>query len=195
MSADLASHGSYLVPIHENLVDLAWGDARPPAPEHKVIVQPIEFSGKAHSEKLKYLQDHIKEKDAYGIVVSALDEIAWVFNVRGSDIECNPVFISYAVITQNEAILYVNPEKITQQVQDHLGGHVILKLYSDFFDELRKLAPTLRESKKKLITDPKTSLAVEVAVGEVRIYTYMIGHYNFYNHYHPHFYYSGQYCR
>jgi Xaa-Pro aminopeptidase len=155
------------VPIHDNLVDLAWGAGRPAAPDHKVVTHPIEFSGKAHHEKLKDLQDHIKEKGAYGIVVSALDEIAWVFNLRGSDIECNPVFVSYAIITQDEAVLYVNPDKVTQQVQDHLGGHVLLKPYADFFNELRKLAPTLRDSKKKLITDSKTSLAVEVAVGEV----------------------------
>ncbi|KAI8089674.1 peptidase M24, structural domain-containing protein [Halteromyces radiatus] len=169
LSNDLGAHGSQLVPIHDNLVDLAWGDARPPPPHHKVNVHPIEFSGKAHHEKLKDLQDHIKEKGAYGIVVSALDEIAWVFNLRGSDIECNPVFFSYAIITENEAILYVNPEKVTQQVQDHLGHHVTLKPYSDFFNELRQLAPVLRESKKKLITNSKTSLAVEVAVGEDNI--------------------------
>ncbi|CAO3597385.1 unnamed protein product [Absidia cylindrospora] len=168
LSADLASHGSTLVPIHENLVDLAWGDARPPAPKHKVTVQSIEFSGKAHDEKLKDIQNHIREKGAIGIVVSALDEIAWLFNLRGSDIECNPVFISYSVITENDAFLYVNLDKITPQVQDHLGD-VTLRPYSDFFDELRRLAPTLYESKKKLITDSKTSLAVNVAVGEDNI--------------------------
>ncbi|ORZ08655.1 peptidase M24, structural domain-containing protein [Absidia repens] len=169
LSKDLASHNSSLVPIHENLVDLAWADARPAAPQFKVMTHPIEYSGKPHHEKLQDLQAHIKEKGAYGIVVSALDEVAWLFNLRGSDIECNPVFISYAIVTQQEAILYVNPDKVTQLVQDHLGGHVILKSYSDFFPDLNKLAPTLRESQKKLITDSKTSLAVQVAVGEDNI--------------------------
>lgn len=170
LSAQLATVGSTLVPIHENLVDIAWGGARPPAPHHKVFVQPIEFSGKSHQVKITEVQQHIKEKnDAYGVVVSALDEIAWLFNLRGSDIECNPVFVSYAIVTQDDATLFVRPDKVTDEVKQHLGDHVILKPYSDFFDELKKLGSVLDGSKQKLIVDSKTSLAVEVTVGEVSI--------------------------
>ncbi|KAI8341479.1 peptidase M24, structural domain-containing protein [Chlamydoabsidia padenii] len=169
LSAELVTNGSTLEPIFDNLVDLAWGADRPAAPDHKIVTHPIEFSGKAHHEKLKELQDHIKEKGAAGIVVSALDEIAWVFNLRGSDIDCNPVFVSYAIITDTDATLYVNPNKVTQQVQDHLGDHVCVKPYSDFFGDLVEMAPVLRSSQKKLIIDSKTSLAVEAALGEDNI--------------------------
>ena len=59
--------------------------------------------------------------DAVGLVVSALDEVAWLFNLRGGDIEYNPVFISYALITLDSATLYTDPRKITEQVTAHLG--------------------------------------------------------------------------
>ncbi|KAI9308768.1 peptidase M24, structural domain-containing protein [Cunninghamella echinulata] len=169
LSAQLETVGSTLVPIHENLVDIAWGGARPPAPHHKVIVHPIEFSGKTHQDKITELQGHIKEKNAHGVVVSALDEIAWLFNLRGSDIECNPVFISYAIVTQDEATLFVRLDKITDEVKEHLGSHVTIKPYSAFFDELKKLSPLLEQSKQKLLVDAKTSLAVEVTVGEAHL--------------------------
>ncbi|KAI8071511.1 Creatinase/aminopeptidase [Gongronella butleri] len=170
LTTQLAANKSTLVPIHENLVDLAWADARPAAPKDAVIVQPVEFSGQAHQDKLKAVQEHLKAHEhGYGIVVSALDEIAWLFNLRGSDIECNPVFMSYALVTENDAILYVNPEKVTQEVREHLGEHVILKPYGDFLAEVAALKSTLEQSNQKLISNSKTSLAVEVAAGEANI--------------------------
>lgn len=114
------------------------------------------------------MRKHIAERDAHGIIVSALDEIAWLFNLRGSDVECNPVFYSYAIVTKNDAVLYVESSKVTDEVKQHLGSQVTLKPYSAVFDDLRQLKETLTQSGKKLLTNPKTSLAVEVAVGEVR---------------------------
>lgn len=89
--------------------------------------------------------------------------------MRGSDVECNPVFYSYAIVTKDDAILYVEPSKVTDEVKQHLGDQVTLKPYSAAFDDLRQLKETLTRSGKKLLTNPKTSLAVEVAVGEVRV--------------------------
>jgi Xaa-Pro aminopeptidase len=112
---------------------------------------------------LEELRAHISSQNAYGTVVSALDEIAWLFNLRGSDIECNPVFFSYAIISETEAILYLDLDKVTDQVKEHLGSTVTLKPYSVFFTDLKEL----NLDGKKLLVNNKTSLAVEVAVGEV----------------------------
>ncbi|ORX52863.1 Creatinase/aminopeptidase [Hesseltinella vesiculosa] len=170
LTKQLAANQSTLVPIYENLVDLAWGSGRPAAPLDPVIVHPLTFSGKDHQAKLVQVQEHIKAKDhAYGIIVSALDEVAWLFNLRGNDIECNPVFFSYALVTQDEALLFVQAEKITQEVQDHLGAHVVLKPYGALFDELTNLKPVLEQTNKKLIVNSHTSLAIEVAVGEANV--------------------------
>lgn len=119
--------------------------------------------GKTIQEKLKDLREYIGSKNAYGTIVSALDEIAWLFNLRGSDIECNPVFFSYAVVSEKDAILYVDLDKVTEEVKEHLGSLVTVRPYSEFFHELKELDL----NGKRLIVNNKTSLAVEVAVGEV----------------------------
>lgn len=123
--------------------------------------------GKSHADKLEDLRKYIVEKGAYGVVVSALDEVAWLFNLRGSDVECNPVFYSYAIISKADAVLYVDPAKVPDAVKEHLGSHVTLKPYDAIFDDLRKLSETLAASGEKLIANSKTSLAVEVAAGKV----------------------------
>lgn len=109
------------------------------------------------------LRAYIESKNTFGVVVSALDEVAWLFNLRGSDIECNPVFFSYAIVSEKNAILYLDLDKLTEQVKEHLGSDVIVKAYSQFFQDLKELYL----NGKKLIVNNKTSLAVEVAVGEV----------------------------
>ncbi|KAJ8662254.1 hypothetical protein O0I10_001947 [Lichtheimia ornata] len=166
LSSSLSTVGSSLVVIHDNLVDKAWGAERPSAPKDHVIVQPITFAGKSHADKLEDLRKYIVEKGAYGVVVSALDEVAWLFNLRGSDVECNPVFYSYAIISKADAVLYVDPAKVPDAVKEHLGSHVTLKPYDAIFDDLRKLSETLAASGEKLIANSKTSLAVEVAAGK-----------------------------
>ncbi|KAI9012690.1 peptidase M24, structural domain-containing protein [Phycomyces nitens] len=164
LSEELKASGSVLVPIQKNLVDLIWND-RPDAPKDSVFVHPIQFAGKLHQEKLSDLHAHIKSKDAFGLIVSALDEIAWLFNLRGSDIECNPVFFSYAIITQTGATLYVDDAKLSDSVHEHLAD-VVIRPYSTVFEDLAKIGLQLVESKEALLINAKTSLAVEVAVGQ-----------------------------
>ncbi|KAI9314514.1 peptidase M24, structural domain-containing protein [Dichotomocladium elegans] len=168
LSVSLATVGSSLVPVHENPVDKVWTD-QPLAPQDPVLVHPVKFAGKSHADKLEDVQKYIAEKNAYGVFVSALDEIAWLFNLRGSDVECNPVFNSYALVTQTEAFLYVEPAKVDDAVKEHLGNHVTLKPYHAAFDDLRELNEALNASSQKLIINSKTSLAVVVAVGEANI--------------------------
>ncbi|CAO0802804.1 unnamed protein product [Mucor circinelloides] len=155
---------SVLVPVERNLVDIAWGNQRPSAPHDKVFVHPVEFAGESHHDKLSKLVQHLKEKDQFGVIVSALDEIAWLFNLRGSDVDCNPVFYAYAVITQTQATLYINPEKLTAPVREHLKG-IELKPYDAIFDDLRQFKSTLTTCHQKFLIDGNTSLAIEEAVG------------------------------
>ncbi|CEP17177.1 hypothetical protein [Parasitella parasitica] len=164
----LSTVDSVLVPVERNLVDIAWGDERPSTPHDKVFVHSVEFAaqilGETHQDKLSKVVQHLKEKDRFGIIVSALDEVAWLFNLRGSDVDCNPVFYAYAVVTQSQPTLYINPEKLTPAVRDHLEG-VELKPYDAIFDDLRQLKNTLASSNQKFLIDGNTSLAIEEAVG------------------------------
>ncbi|KAF7720703.1 hypothetical protein EC973_006318 [Apophysomyces ossiformis] len=165
LQKELEAVSSSLVPIEANLVDLAWGSGRVSAPQDLIIVHPVKFAGKTHHDKLSDLRDYISNKGAHGIVVSALDEIAWLFNLRGSDVECNPVFYSYALVTQNKVTLYVNEAKVTEEVRAHLGSEIKLKPYEAIFDDLRQYTADLTDLSKKLLINPKTSVAIVMAVG------------------------------
>lgn len=95
-----------------------------------------------------------------------MDEIAWLFNLRGSDIECNPVFFAYAIVSEKETILYLDLDKLTDDVNAHLAASdVTTRPYSQFFQDLKHL----HLDSKKLLVNNKTSLAVEVAVGETNV--------------------------
>src|SRR5271163_2675150 len=76
--------------------------------------------GKPYQEKIADLRKELTEKKTSGMVVSMLDEVAWLFNLRGSDIDYNPVFFAYALVTHDSATLYIDEKKLTKQVKDHL---------------------------------------------------------------------------
>lgn len=81
---------SKLVLLDKNLVDIVWGDARPPRPQSKVFPLDTKYSGEPFQEKIQRLREEIKAKDAKAIVVNMLDEVAWLFNLRGGDVDYNP---------------------------------------------------------------------------------------------------------
>ncbi|XP_046542342.1 xaa-Pro aminopeptidase 1-like [Haliotis rubra] len=98
LSKELKSNGHNLVQVSQNLVDMVWED-RPPPPNNPLLVLGQEYTGQTWQEKVKRVREKLHSKQATAIVVTALDEIAWLFNLRGSDIQYNPVFFSYSVIT------------------------------------------------------------------------------------------------
>ena len=75
--------------VDENLVDLVWGAERPARPSEKVIVQPDKYAGKSFSDKIDDLRKELDKKKSLGFVVSMLDEVAWLFNLRGSEYVCD----------------------------------------------------------------------------------------------------------
>jgi Xaa-Pro aminopeptidase len=81
----------------------------------------------------------MEKKKAKALVLSALDEIAWTFNLRGSDIDFNPVFFSYAVITHDHAILFINEKQLSDAARTHLGEAVVVRPYNAFFEYLESL--------------------------------------------------------
>jgi len=77
--------------VDENLIDMIWGDKRPARPSEKVIVQPHEYAGKNFAEKIEELRKELEKKKSLGFVVSMLDEIAWLYNLRGSEYVDKPL--------------------------------------------------------------------------------------------------------
>lgn len=101
-----------------------WTD-RPVIPQNPVEIHPIEFAGVYTSEKLTRIRKSLARQHADGILVSALDDIAWILNLRGSDVHCNPVFVSYLLIGPESATLYINKVKLQGGVEAYLRQHGI----------------------------------------------------------------------
>lgn len=116
-----------------------WAD-RPPMPDAPAFVYDIKYAGKSGREKVATIRQELKKKGAEGLILSALDEIAWTLNLRGSDVHCNPVVVSYLLITQNNIVFFIAPEKMTQEVHTYLEEQgVSLQPYREVEGYLRKL--------------------------------------------------------
>ena len=119
LEADLRQQGGITLRTNFDPLERIWRD-RPAIPADKVVVQPLEFAGEPAHEKLARIRKALREDHADGILISALDDIAWTLNLRGTDVHCNPVFVSYLLLSSTDATLYVNPDKLTSQVVDYL---------------------------------------------------------------------------
>lgn len=113
--------------------------SRPPVPQNQVEIQPLQYAGEAAQDKVNRILSVLREQGAEGMLVSALDDIAWTLNLRGSDVHCNPVFVSYLVIEQSGATLFVDEAKVTAGVADYLRQiHVAVRPYGDVAGFLRE---------------------------------------------------------
>ncbi|KAF5738167.1 Xaa-Pro aminopeptidase P isoform X1 [Tripterygium wilfordii] len=108
-----------LVQTSTNLVDAVWKN-RPPAEIAPVTVHPLEFAGLSVAEKLKNLREKLLSEKARGIIITALDEVAWLYNIRGNDVAYCPVVHAFAIVTTNSAFLYVDKRKMSIEVKSHL---------------------------------------------------------------------------
>lgn len=132
-----------------NLLDTVWHD-RPSISFSSVFDQPVEFSGESRNSKLTRIRKLLKDNNSDMIVLTALDEIAWAFNLRGSDVEYNPVFFSYAIIEDCRAMLFAEISKIPISFREKLMNDGIeMFSYSQFYDILRIII------RKKVLIDPK----------------------------------------
>lgn len=163
--------GAGLEAVTENLVDLVWGKAKPPRPSEPIVSLPEKYSGKDIESKLVDLRKELEKKKSSGFVVSMLDEIAWLFNLRGNDITYNPVFFSYAIVTPDSATLYVDIAKLSQDLQETLAANnVTIKPYEDLFEDTKVLVTAARANgdstnPTKYFISTKASWALKLALG------------------------------
>ncbi|WWC67076.1 uncharacterized protein I206_100983 [Kwoniella pini CBS 10737] len=128
LSANLTN--STLVPITENLVDIIWRgeDSQPSRPSNEIFHLADQFTGENVGSKISRLRDKLKKIGSPGMVISSLDEIAWLFNLRGSDIPYNPVFFAYAILTRDDCTLFASPNSLTDKVRQYLHNNGIALL-------------------------------------------------------------------
>ena len=101
-----------------------WRD-RPPIPQNPIEVQPLEYAGEDVGSKLARIRRALREKHADGMLISALDDIAWTLNLRGTDVHCTPVFVGYLLISTTKATLFTDPAKVTPEVGAYLQANGI----------------------------------------------------------------------
>lgn len=119
--ADLRRDGGITVRTNFDPLGEIWS-GRPAIPADKVVVQPIEYAGEDTRSKVVRLRAALRELHADGMLVSALDDVAWLLNMRGSDVHCTPVFVAYVLVSSTEVTLYVNREKISLQTEVYLAS-------------------------------------------------------------------------
>ena len=124
MMADLRKQGG--ITLRTNLDPLAqiWRD-RPVIPESPVEIFPLKYAGEATHDKIDRIREALRKQHADGMLMSALDDIAWTLNLRGTDVHCNPVFVSYLLISSKSVTLYINKEKLTPEVLDYLKAEEV----------------------------------------------------------------------
>ena len=128
---ELRAEGGITVRANFDPLALIWTD-RPPVPQDKVSIHPLEYAGEPCHEKMARIRQQLKSMHAYGMLVSALDDIAWTLNLRGTDVHCNPVFVSYLLIDTKSATLFVDRAKLTPEVEAYLEAEgVAVAGYAD----------------------------------------------------------------
>ena len=117
--ADLRRQGGFTVRTNLDPLRQIWSD-RPAIPENPVEIHPLEYAGEPAHDKIARIRKALREQHADGMLMTALDDIAWTLNLRGSDVHCNPVFVSYLLISTKAITLYINKVKLSPEVVAYL---------------------------------------------------------------------------
>lgn len=138
-----------LVPVDKNPVDQVWNELskQPGFPTAKVMVH--KGGGRDHSDKVASLREQLKRQSAGAFLVTMLDEIAWLLNIRGGDVECNPVTVAYAVVTMENTHLFIDSTKLDEKARAHLQGVEVAA-----YDQVEAFLENLKISGVTIAMDP-----------------------------------------
>lgn len=139
----LGDRGVRFKPVAINLVDKIWKE-KPAPPSEPITILAEKYSGESVRSKLDRLRRKMAAEGAAAHILSQFDAVAWIFNIRGSDVQYNPVAIVYAVITAKDALLFIAREKVGEKVKAALKKKVRFRDYNEFPGELRRLASAKR---------------------------------------------------
>ncbi|HFB99300.1 MAG TPA: M24 family metallopeptidase, partial [Phaeodactylibacter sp.] len=123
----------------KDLLQVVWGN-RPPLPTNEIFEHKVKYTGKSRAKKIKTIRAEMKKLGASHHFISTLDDIAWIFNIRSSDVECNPVSIAYAIIGQTNSYLFIDKKKVPMRLQKQFKKDgILLKPYDGIIDFLKKI--------------------------------------------------------
>ncbi len=139
----------------EDLTGKIWED-RPDLPAEPVWILEEHYAGKSAGEKLGDLRKAMREAHATVHILTALDDIVWLFNIRGNDVPCNPVVLSYVVVTEHTCNLFINKKTLSQEVTGYLEGlGVAIKPYNDIYEYVKEF-----RGEKVLLESSKVNFAI-----------------------------------
>ena len=122
--ADLRQQGGITLRTNLDPLKLIWRN-RPVIPEHPVEIYPLKYAGEPTRDKIDRIREALRQHHADGMLMAALDDIAWTLNLRGADVHCNPVFVAYLLISSKDVTLFVNLAKLTPEVSEYLRNEGI----------------------------------------------------------------------
>lgn len=149
-----------------DLIKPIWTEGRPAIPQDKLYSYSADFAGESVESKLARMREKLTQKGADAMIVSALDEIAWLLNIRGNDVEYNPVVVSYVVLEKEKCTLFVDAHKVDAAAQNYLDFNDITILpYEAVFDYIHGLKGTIlydgarvNEALYEAISDQKSAI-------------------------------------
>ena len=134
LADELRAEGGITLRTNFDPLKVIWKD-RPAIPSDMAIVHPQKYAGESAQSKIARIRQALRERHVEGMLVSALDDIAWALNIRGTDVHCNPVVVSYLLITMDNVTLYINSDKLTPVVREHLAANGVM---TDEYENVKK---------------------------------------------------------
>ncbi len=162
ITKSLKGSGIILLPVDKNPIDGIWQD-RPAPTKDPVFPHPLEFSGEKSQHKRARISADLKADNLKAAILTGLDTVAWLLNIRGNDVSHSPLVLGYAILKNNgKAVLFVDEDKISDDVREHLGPDVKVKPYDGFIPALGKLG----KGGKRILVDPKHAPVAVIAALE-----------------------------
>ena len=168
----IAKENKFNIKIDKDLLNSIW-DFRPELPKDKIFLHNEKYCGKSANEKLKEVRDYMKSKKVDNFILSSLDDIAWLCNIRGRDIKFNPVALSYMIIKMDEAIIYIDSDKLDIEIIKKLNSEgIVIREYFSIFDDSKNINGTLLIDENKLNAKVYKALSQNIKIiNEINITT------------------------
>ena len=140
---------------HQDLLKNIWKDRSQNKEISHVFIHPVELAGKSIEDKLTEIRSKMKNLKSTKHIITALDDVAWTLNLRGSDVDYNPVFLAFIILGENDAHLYIDENKLNDEVREYLKkAKIEVKAYDDFYTNLKSL------KNEKILISPNSNQSI-----------------------------------
>ena len=161
-----------------DLLEEVW-DKRKKLPNGKIFILEDKYTGKTYKEKVKEIREILKEKGADYNIISSLDDIAWIYNFRGDDVQHNPVALSFTIISKKNSILYIDKNKLDDKTQKYFKDNKVeIKEYFEFFEDIKKLKGNILVDFNKISYAIYEAISKNTLINSMNPSTYLKAHKN-----------------